>query len=402
MGEIRIEEQGRLTLPAEYVARRGLGAGTRLVFEPIEDGLALRLARPDARRAYIEVTARCNLNCAMCVRQVWRDAPGEMSWETFQTVVEGLRAFLDPSGLSPSGRSLRRVTFGGFGEPLSHPRFPEMLALAAELEVGLTLTTNGLLLDETMAERLLDAHLDTVVISLDTVHVQAYQQARLADGVDQVLDNLRQLQEMARAQGRVPPRVGLEFVVMRSNLEWVEQLPGLAQQLGASFVILSNLLPHTPELAAEILYDREEPLPLSGGWALKVGDWLLWGMVRAPRMKWGAWRRCRFIEERALVIGWDGGVSPCYALMHSYPYYIYGRRKEVSRYVLGNVREQPLADIWSSEEYVRFRAKVREMRFPSCVDCGMACTFAEDNEDCWGSVPSCADCLWAQDIVRCP
>jgi len=119
-------------------------------------------------------------------------------------------------------------------------------------------------------------------------------------------------------------------------------------------------------------------------------------------MKWGAWRRCRFVEDRALVVGWDGGVSPCYPLMHSYPYYIYGRRKEVSRYVLGRVPERPLAEIWTSDEYVLFRAKVREMRFPSCVDCGLACTYAEDNEDCWGNVPSCADCLWAQDIVRCP
>ncbi len=143
-----MEEHGRLTLPTDYVARSGLGAGTRLVFEPIEDGLALRFARPDARRAYIEVTARCNLNCAMCVRQVWRDTPDKMSWETFQAVIEGLRAFADPS--SPSGQSLRRVTFGGFGEPLAHPRFPDMLTLAAELEVGLTLATNGLLLDETM------------------------------------------------------------------------------------------------------------------------------------------------------------------------------------------------------------------------------------------------------------
>jgi len=337
MSEIRIEEHGRLTLPADYVARHGLEAGTRLVFEPIEDGLALRFARPDARRAYIEVTTRCNLNCAVCVRQVWRDDPGDMSWETFQAVIEGLRAFPE----------LRRVTLGGFGEPLIHPRFLEMLTLAAGLGVGMTLTTNGLLLDEAMAERLLDAHLDTVVISLDTVHVQAYQQARLTDGVDRVLDNLRRLQEMARAQGRVPPRLGLEFVVMHSNLEWVEQLPNLAQQLGASFIILSNLLPHTPELATETLYDQEQPLQVSGGWALKVGDWLLWGVVRAPRMKWGAWRRCRFIEERAMIIGWDGGVSPCYALMHSYPYYIYGRRKEVSRHVLGNVYEQPLADIWA-------------------------------------------------------
>ncbi len=392
MARITVEKDGRIALPEDYRQRHGLEGGTELVFEPIEDGLTLRFARPDARRAYIEVTSRCNLDCAVCVRQVWRDAPGEMTWETFQAVVEGLRAFPD----------LRRVTFGGFGEPLAHPRFPEMLALAAELEVGMTLTTNGLLLDKAMAEALVEASLDTVVVSLDTVHVQAYEQARIEGGVDQVLDNVRALQELSRQRGQMLPRIGLEFVAMRSSLEWLGRLPALARDLGANFVLVTNLLPHTLEMAEEILYDRDQPLPTPIGWPVAGGDWLLWGVAKMPRMKWGAWRRCRFVEDRALVIGWDGGVSPCYALMHSYPYYIYGRRKEVARYVLGNVRERPLAQIWTTDEYVRFRAKVREMRFPSCVDCGLACTYAEDNQDCWGNVPSCADCLWAQDMVRCP
>ncbi|TEU15734.1 MAG: tungsten cofactor oxidoreductase radical SAM maturase [Anaerolineales bacterium] len=388
MTRITIGRDSELRFPDRY----NLAPGRELLLERIEDGFALREIKRDARRAYIEVTALCNLDCAMCVRQVWRDTPGEMTWETFQAIIEGLYAFPD----------LRRITFGGYGEPLTHPRFPEMLALATGLEVGMTLTTNGLLLDETMAEKLLDAHLDTVVVSLDTVHLQAYEQAHLEGGMDQVLDNVRTLRELTRQRGQMNPRIGLEFVAMRSNLEWLSRLPELASDLGASFVLITNLLPHTLEMAEEVLYDRDEPLPTPIGWPVPGADWLLWGIAKLPRMKWGAWRRCRFIEERALVIGWDGGVSPCYALMHSYPYYIYGRHKEVSRYMLGDVREQPLADIWTSDDYVSFRSRVREMRFPSCVDCGMACTFAEDNEDCWGNAPSCADCLWAQDLVRCP
>ncbi len=169
MVELAVETDGQLTLPAPYLARRGLKPGAKFYVESFEDGLRLHRVRPDARKAYIEITARCNLNCAVCVRQVWTDAPGDMSWETYRAVIEGLRAFPD----------LRQITLGGYGEPLVHPRFPEMLALASELQIALTLTTNGLLLDEAMAE-------------------------------------------------------------------------------------------------------------------------------------WGAWRQCRFIGDRAVVIGWDGGVSPCY------------------------------------------------------------------------------------------
>ncbi len=386
MGEI----ESRPSLPEGTEVRSDLRA--RLILEKGAERLALHLARPDVRRAYIEVTTRCNLDCAMCVRQVWKDTPGEMSWETFEAVAEGLRAF----------SHLRRVTFGGYGEPLAHPRLPEMVARIAELGVEVVLTTNGLLLDGTMAEQLLDAGLGRVVVSLDTVHIQAYARARVIAGVNRVLDNMRTLREKARQRGKTLPRVGMEFVVMRSNLEWLSRIPQLARELEADFVLVSNLLPHTEEMVGEILYDRDEPLPAPTGWPVPGGDLVLWGITRLPRLKWGAWRRCRFIEERSIVIGWDGGVSPCYALMHSYPYYIYGRRKEVSRYVLGRVPEQTLADIWMSDEYVLFRAKVREMRFPSCVDCGMACTYAEENTDCWGNVPSCADCLWAQGIVQCP
>jgi len=392
MARVAIGGDGRLILPKEVRERHALREGEELVLEAMGEGLTLSLARPDVHRAYVELTTRCNLDCAMCVRHVWRDTPGEMTWETFQAVVKGLQPL----------PNLQHIILGGYGEPLCHPRFTEMLAQIATLGASVTLTTNGLLLDNSMAEAVLDARLGTLVISLDAGHVQAYERAHLARGIEQVVDNLHTLRDLARKREMLPPSVQLEFVATHSNQAWLSRLPRLARDLGAAKVLISNLLPHIPEMTSETLYDREKPVLSSTGWPVAIGDWVAWGGARLPRTKWGAARRCRFVEEKATVIGWDGGVSPCYALMHAYPYYIYGRRKEVSRYVLGNVREQPLVRIWASDEYVTFRAKVRDMRFPSCVDCGAACDYAGNNEDCWGNVPSCADCLWAQDIVRCP
>ena len=73
--KITLGKEGQLSLPADDLARY-VPAGSAVFLEPVEDGLMLHLARPDARRVYIEATARCNLNCAMCVRQVWRDRLG--------------------------------------------------------------------------------------------------------------------------------------------------------------------------------------------------------------------------------------------------------------------------------------------------------------------------------------
>ena len=330
----------------------------------------------------------------MCIRQSWRDQPGDMEFGVFEKIIGDLRAF----------PRLERLTFGGLGEPLSHPRIADMLMLASSLNVGLVLTTNALLLDEAMARVLLDARVDTVVVSLDSFHVQAYDKAAISNGVDQVLDNVRRLRRMSQERGWLVPRIGLEYVATRDNQSQAERLPEIAKDLGASFIMVSNLLPYRPEQTGQTLYDRAEAVAIPASWAVGGGNWLLWGITKLPRMKWGAERRCRFVDEESLVVGWDGGVSPCYALAHTYPYYMYGRHKEVERYVLGNVRDRSLAEIWSSDDYLSFRAKVRAFRFPSCVDCPLegGCDYAAHNQDCWGNDPSCADCLWAQNIIQCP
>jgi tungsten cofactor oxidoreducase radical SAM maturase len=392
MAKIILDKDARIQLPERYLKRNQLAPGSELVFETDEDGFKFHFARPDVQQVYIEVTNRCNLKCAMCVRQSWRDPRGSMSAYTFQQVLEGLPDFPD----------LNRVVFGGFGEPLMHPNIVEMVAQVHSLGVGVTITTNGLLLKRPLAEALLKAGVDTIVVSLDSMHIQAYQQAKVNGGVNRVLENIQGVHELIRDSGWKLPALGLEYVATQSNLEELYKLPGFAKEVAASFVIVTNLLPHTEDLVGETLYDRDEPLHLGGGWGIHRAGWIAWGVPRLPRMKWGSAQKCSFVDRSALVIGWDGGVSPCYALMHSYTYYIYGRRKEVSRYVLGTVGERSLADIWTSEEYVSFRANVHDFRFPSCVDCGMDCTYAQENSDCWGNNPSCADCLWAQGILHCP
>jgi tungsten cofactor oxidoreducase radical SAM maturase len=373
--------------------RLGLKPGEQFVVQQTADGIALHRALNDAQRVHLEVTTRCNLHCITCIRNVWADPLGEMSLGTFDRIVEGLRAF----------RNLKEIHFAGYGEPLLHPHIVEMVQRAKALGVRVTLTTNGTRLDAAMATELMDARLDRLFVSIDSPRPDAFREIRVGAELDAVVENLKRLQELRAQRHSYAPTIGLEFVVMKQNRSDVAELPALARAVGASFVMLTHLEPHTPAMAGEIAYNGAgfEVQP-SAGWAVRVGDHIEWGTLVRPRGRWGARRQCRFVEGKGLVIGWDGGVSPCYALMHSYPYFIFGRRKHVSRYVLGNVNRTPLADIWTGEEYVLFRARVGIFQFPSCVDCGADCDYARHNDDCWGNAPSRADCLWAQEIIQCP
>jgi len=224
--------------------------------------------------------------------------------------------------------------------------------------------------------------------------------------LEQVLDNIRQLNEAKHKLGSLIPALGIEFVVLKSNLRELPELASLASRLCAARVLVSNVLCYTAEMREQMLYGYE-PLPslLASGWPVRTGAWVTWGTVELPRMHWGAERRCKFVYDHSAVVGWDGAVTPCYALSHNYEYLaIDGVKKAVSRYPLGNVNQAALADIWTSEDYVRFRSEVRAFRFPSCPNCDLreSCDLRQQNEGCWGWNPSCADCLWAQDIVRCP
>ena len=112
---------------------------------------------------------------------------------------------------------------------------------------------------------------------------------------------------------------------------------------------------------------------------------------------------CNFIESGTMSIGWDGGVSPCWPLMHTHTSYLHGKPHLSRRHVVGNVNDQDLLDIWLDEEYVAYRQKVQSFGFAPCTFCG-GCDLSEANEeDCFGNeFPACGSCLWSQGVIQCP
>ncbi|MBC7259115.1 MAG: tungsten cofactor oxidoreductase radical SAM maturase [Chloroflexi bacterium] len=395
MPKVIADQQGRLVLPEDFLQRRHIPPDSEYWLDEREGDLILHPCARDARKLYVEPTTGCNLHCRTCIRNVWQDPESQMTMDIFARIAASLDEL----------PSLERVIFTGFGEPLTHPHILDMIQAVRERGLAVTVGSNGLLLDKRMADELVRLGVDRLVVSVDGVKPETYAGVRGAM-ISQVLENIRHVNDAKARRASLVPALGIEFVALKSNVAELGLLTGLASRLGAARVLVSNVLAYTADMRDEMLYGYEPRPPFNaGGWPVSLDAWVTWGTLELPRMHWGAERRCRFVQDRAIVVGWDGGVSPCYALSHNYTYFaIDGRQKQVTRYVLGNVNEQSLASIWTSEEYVRFRSEVRGFHFPSCPDCDLreTCDLRERNEGCWGWNPSCADCLWAQDIVRCP
>lgn len=376
----------------------------RVYREDIEGGVLLHRARPDLRRLYVELTSRCRGGCVACVRRSWDEPVGDMSVDLLREVIAG----------AVRESQLERVHFGGIGEPFLHPGVMEAIALVKGAGLKVTISTNGSDL-RTLAGELVAMQVDELVVSCDSPDPGRYGEIR-GSSLAALEEGLEALGRAKARAGSVLPRLVLEFVAMRGNLADLRDMPRFARRWGAASLLVTNLLPYTRAMAGEILYTGPNaPMrPAESGslrpdasalvWAAAAREWFTWGTVDLPRMAWGAARRCRFVGTQAAVVGWDGKVSSCIPLSHNYTFFIFGQPKCVRRYTLGELGSQDLLAIWMSEEYVKFRSRVRRYDFPSCVDCalGETCDYRSENRDCWGGDPSCADCLWAQDIIRCP
>ncbi|MGB9521822.1 MAG: tungsten cofactor oxidoreductase radical SAM maturase, partial [Anaerolineales bacterium] len=349
----------------------------------------------DIQKLYIEPTTVCNLKCITCIRNVWNDPIEHMQMSTFQNILASLSEL----------KRVERVIFTSFGEPLSHPRILEMVESIRKFNIAVTIGTNGLLLTDKIIREMIKLGVDRIMVSMDGGKPETYAGIRGAM-LAKVIEHIQLINQIKQEMNTLYPAVGIEFVALKSNIDELQDVKNIAAKLNVSRLLISHVLPYTEEMRQEMLYSYQPADPYKAtGWPMQAGAWVIWGIEELPRMYWGAERRCRFINDHAIVVGWDGGVSPCYALSHNYSYFaIDGRKKNVTRYLLGNVNQQTLTDIWTSEEYVRFRSEVMAYRFPSCPNCDLreTCDLRERNEGCWGWNPSCADCLWAQDIVRCP
>jgi tungsten cofactor oxidoreducase radical SAM maturase len=345
--------------------------------------------KPDVQKIYIEVTTHCNFACVTCIRHSWGDYIGRMPKDTFDKIVTSCRELPD----------LRTVHFGGFGEPLTHPDITDMIRSCKSLGYSVEMISNGSLLTPDVAAALIDTGLDWLFVSLDGPDQDSYGSIRPGASYDDVVSNIKVIQRLKEERHSDHPRIGIEFVATKGNFARLPAMRKIVDELGAQRFVITNVLPYHQSMRDEILYDKD--IDLEGfGWESP-----LLSVKSAPNMRLRTQRSCRFVENKALAITYQGDISPCYAFMHYYDCYILGRKKSMIAHNFGNIQDRTLKEIWTDPGYATFRWIVRNSQYPSCTDCRQVdgCMMAQTNEgDCWGNQPSCGDCLWARDLIVCP
>jgi radical SAM protein with 4Fe4S-binding SPASM domain len=145
------------------------------------------------------VTKACNLRCVHCYASACADpAPGELTHEEGRKLLDDLSAFGVPA-----------VLFSG-GEPLVRPDILPLLEYATSIGITCTLSTNGLLIDDHMADRLAEIGVKYAGISIDGIG-DRHDKLRGQKGA--FVDTLAAI-DRCRARGI---KVGMRFTVHALN-----------------------------------------------------------------------------------------------------------------------------------------------------------------------------------------
>jgi MoaA/NifB/PqqE/SkfB family radical SAM enzyme len=95
-------------------------------------------------------------------------------------------------------------------------------------------------------------------VSVDGTDAATFEKIRGSKLFDRVLHNIRTLTRLRKELGSQRPRVALNFVAQRSNIEQLPRFVRMAKELGADAVNVGFLQVYSRELLAESLYFYQE------------------------------------------------------------------------------------------------------------------------------------------------
>jgi radical SAM protein with 4Fe4S-binding SPASM domain len=333
------------------------------------------------------ITTKCNLKCKHCYSgSVDEAAPDELSTE---------EAFRLIDELSSWGVGLLIIDGG---EPLCREDMLDVVKHASSKGLRTTIGSNGTLIDEDTARRMLDAGVMAVAISVDGADAKTHDTLRGVDGAfEQTLKGVE-----ACRNARLPFQ--FNTVIRKDTLSQLEDLLRMAVDQGADAAEFFDLV------AAGMARDECREQVLSNDERRRAMEWLAEAqedcpiLIRVPgcpmyplllqkkqikpkhfppemlrRVPYYSRGCAAGMPMGSVMVQCNGEVNPCMLLQEN----------------LGNVREQSLISIWEGSPALA-KLRQRELLQGECGDCQYKLTCSgcrgrayEETGDTMGSDPGC-------------
>jgi radical SAM protein with 4Fe4S-binding SPASM domain len=283
----------------------------------------------------IEPTTACNLGCPECP--------------------SGLKKFTRPTGkmdllfhralLKSVGKQVFYINYYFQGEPFLHPQFLDLIKEAKKQKIYTSTSTNAHFIDQVKADEIVQSGLDRLIISIDGMTQETYENYRVNGKLSKVIEATKCLIASKNRLKSSTPHLIFQFLAVRQNEHEVPSVFKLAKEIGIKEVRIKTAQLYDYKNGNTLMPENDEfsryKLTSNGTYVLKY---------RTGNHCWRMWS--------SSVLTWDGKVVPCCF-------------DKDAQHVLGSIIEKDFDLIWRSEKYHSFRKAILKNRngIDICQNC---------------------------------
>ncbi|MBE9503514.1 MAG: radical SAM protein, partial [Proteobacteria bacterium] len=124
----------------------------------------------------LEPTTACNLACITCPHEEYVKRAKHMTLDEFKRIFDQIKPL--------------KVTLSGFGEPFANPKLPDMIFYAKDHGASVNTTSNMTLVNDHLAEKIVNSRLDLIKVSIDAAKPETYQDIRGEDSHQKIIEGI--------------------------------------------------------------------------------------------------------------------------------------------------------------------------------------------------------------------
>lgn len=326
----------------------------------------------------IETTTLCNMNppCVMCDKNI----------HNLVTKNQNISGHIIDK-LKPFFKCAHTVSLTGVGEPLLCKNLFKIMDCIDSRKIFTMFNSNGLLLTKETSKELISRRLGAIDFSIDAASAGTYEKIRNKRKFSMLKNNIKELSALKKRTNANYPKIIINMVLMKENVNELPLFIELAAEVGAQAVYIKLLKhidknftvtnkafyfnykkqiidPDDPKFKDNIFLAKERAIGL--GIEFKGADFAIQRLLEpdnnlhAAGSPYDTEPMCKKPWTETLI-GIDGSVKFCCHMQS---------RDKKYNIVLGNLNEQSFEEIWNGTLAKRFRNKFINKVFPQeCWPC---------------------------------
>lgn len=285
----------------------------------------------------VEINVSCNLRCPECALggNLIKRKRESLTFDQFKCIADKVRPYA----------KLMNIMI--WGEPLLNKEIIAMIGYASKFS-RTVISTNGILVNNDIAEKLINSGLKDLIVSIDGATQEVYEKYRVGGDLTKALNSLEILHNLNIKYGS-KVNIVPQFIVFKHNQHEMDKFKEICLKIGLqpSF--------KAPYIHMESMFSNSDYAELTRKTFDDVSD------LR------NAMRRCQD-PWKVFTVLLDGTVVACC--------YDYNGKTN-----FGNIFNQEVLDIWNSLKYLTFRKEVLSANAPdSCLsNCLQYCLKSKNN-----------------------